>query len=96
MNEYYNTTSSLLRSIFSQRLLLIRFNKSKSAELEFMKLKTEQLKNELQYYCSDESIAYFLSKHYESIKLILPKSKGWEARMQKLNTLYNQSKLLFP
>jgi len=91
MNEYYNTTYSLLRSIFSQRLLLIKFSKCKSPELDSLKLQTEELNNQLANYSGDKGIAYFLYKNYETIKSILPKSNGWQLKMRKLNTLYNQS-----
>lgn len=92
MNEYYNATYSLLRSIFSQRLLLIRFSKCKSPDLDSLKMKTEELNNQLENYHGDKGIAYFLSENYETIKSILPKGKGWQLKMSKLNTLYYKSK----
>jgi len=91
-DEFYNNSCILCKSIINQRLLLLRFDKSKVCNPEYIRIETEELNIEFEKYRnSTRSIAYFLKRNYEKLCLIIPHSSGWEHRLIRLHELYKQS-----
>lgn len=91
MSEFYDQSINLLRSIISQRMILIQFDKCKAGDVDKLRRETEQLNNELKTCQGDRGIAFFLYKNYTVLKTILPHSKGFEKKEERLREFYHKS-----
>ena len=82
----------LCKSIISQRLMLIRFDKSKIADADNVRTEAENLKLEFDKYNSNtRSLAYFIKKNYFRLVPLIPKNNAYQNRLDRLYELYNQS-----
>jgi len=91
MSEFYDQSRNLVRSIISQRLLLIKFDKCHVADVDKLRRETEQLNNELQTCNGDKSIAHFICRNYIVLKNVMPHSPGFEKKELKLKEFYENS-----
>jgi hypothetical protein len=91
MSEFYDQSRNFVRSIISQRMILIRFNKCQVADVDKLRRETEQLNNELQCCQGDRSIAHFIYRNYIVLKNVLPHSPGFEKKEDKLEEYYHKS-----
>jgi len=91
MSEFYDQSRSFLRSIISQRLLLIKFDKCHVADVDKLRRETEQLNIELQSCTGDRGIASFLFRNYTVLKNVLPHSPGFEKKEERLEEFYHES-----
>lgn len=91
MSEFFNQSKNFVKSIIAQRKMLLRFDKCKIANADEIRIVTEKLNNELEVCSGDRTIANFIYRNYYELKKIIPHSKGFEKRIQKLTDFYNRS-----
>lgn len=84
MTEFLKNTEMLLKSIISQRLLLISLDKSKSQYNEALRYKCEYLRNEMWTKQIDFTMAQFLINNYNSFEEMIPVNKQYCSRKTKL------------
>ena len=91
-DPFYENSYKLCKSIISQRLILLKIGKSKINDIEYIKMATEELNIEFEKYKSNKrTIAFFIKKYYDKLVTIVPHSKGWEIRVNRLSELYTQA-----
>jgi hypothetical protein len=91
-DPFYDNSQKLCKSIISQRLVLLRFNKSKVSDTDQLRIATEELNNEFEKYrSSSRTMAYFIKNNYVRLVSICPHNAGFESRINKLYELYKQS-----
>ena len=88
MSEFFTESRKFVNSILNQRMMLIRFSKCNVANVDKLRMCTEQLKQELMTCQGDRTIAYFLYKNYTELKKVMPHSPGFEKREEKLREFY--------
>ncbi len=94
-NSFYDSAYQLCRSIISQRLFLIRHDKSKLDEPDKIRLKTENLRNDFEKYkMSSKGIAHFIKNNYSELIDIIVHTDGFESRIERLTELRDQSQIL--
>lgn len=84
MTNFLKDTEMLLKSIISQRLLLISILSSKKPENEALRYKCEYLRNEMWTKQSNASMAQFLISNYDSFEEMIPVNKQYCSRKTKL------------
>ncbi|MCX6232712.1 MAG: hypothetical protein NTZ33_14335 [Bacteroidetes bacterium] len=83
---------TLCKSIISQRLMLIRFDKSKMYDTDNVRTEAENLKLEFDKYNSNpRSLAYFIKTNYFRLVSLITKNSAYQNRLNRLYELYNQS-----
>ena len=79
--------------LISQRLYLIKTNRSKRDNNPQLTIKAEELRKKFQYQSSDKQIASFIIKNINIIEEMLPvtTSKSYLAQKEKFTKIYTQS-----
>jgi len=88
-NSFFDSSYKMCRSIISQRLMLLKIDRSKIQDPERILAEAEDLNAEFEKYknCS-RTIAFFLSKNYEKLIDIIPHNDGYQSRILKMEKLY--------
>lgn len=92
MSEFSTKAVSLCKCIINQRMITIKFDKSKVEDPEKIRRLTEELSKEFdKYRGSERGIAFFVKTNFNQLISITTRSHGWENRINRLKELYNQS-----
>lgn len=92
MSEFSTKAVLLCKCIINQRMITIKFDKSKVEDPEKVRRITEELNKEFEKYRgSERGIAYFLKTNFYQLVSITTRSHGYENRINRLKELYNQS-----
>lgn len=85
----YRELYLFLKSIISQRIMVLRYNKNRNTD-SLLYILTEDLQNKLNTIEIDKSVAYFLVNNFLSLQRILVHYKGYEEKEKKLFRYYEQ------
>ncbi len=84
MTDFLKNTEMLIKSIISQRLLLISIDKSQKQDNETIRRKAEDLRNEMWSKQTNHTMAQFLISNFDFIESLIPANKQSCARKAKL------------